>query len=394
MDNSLSSYLKYEGDIIRDISLNSLIFLVDIPFLKKFQMPKFNLGFLSGNVGKVVGIDVGMFSTKVVQLRYESERAVLESYGELLNERYFKSATSVGGGFLRYADSDLASLMKDVLTESNITAKDVVFSIPAASSFVIKVTLPKITAKEVESAIPFEARKYIPIPISEVILDWEVMPLNEHNETEVLLVALPRAIVEKYKRVAGMVGLNVRALEVETFSMVRSLIGHDPTPQVIINLGYHSTTLAIVDHGKLHVSHNFDRGANELTKALERGLNINQERAEQIKRDIGLGEQIEEKEISSIMVPLLQTLLGEVERIIDIYNRKSPRKIQKINLTGGGSQLKGVVEFTATMFGIEVARGNPFSRVVSPAFMQPILREIGPYFSVAVGLGLHEITTR
>lgn len=357
-------------------------------------MPKFNLGFLTGRVGKVVGIDVGMFSTKVVQLRYESERAVLESYGELLNERYFKSAGGIAGGFLRYADNDLASLIKDVMTESNINAKDAVFSIPAASSFVVKITLPKITPKEVESAIPFEARKYIPIPISEVILDWDILPSDEHNQTDVLLVALPRQIVEKYKRVAGIAGLNVRALEVETFSLVRSLVGHDPTPQAIINLGYHSTTIAVVDQGKLRLSHNFDRGSNELTKALERGLNVNQERAEQIKRDIGLGEQIEEKEISSIMVPLLQTLLSEVERVIDIYNRKTPRKIQKINLTGGGSQLKGVVEFAATTFGIEIGRGNPFSRVVSPAFMQPILREIGPYFSVAVGLGLHEITTR
>ena len=73
-----------------------------------------------------------MFSTKVVQLRYEAERAILESYGELLNERYFKSATAIAGGFLRYADNDLVTLVKDVLTESNITARDVVFSIPAA----------------------------------------------------------------------------------------------------------------------------------------------------------------------------------------------------------------------------------------------------------------------
>lgn len=367
--------------------------MIDIPFLKKFQIPKFNLDFLKGGVEKVVGIDVGMFSTKVVQLRYESERAVLESYGELLNERYFKSATAVGGGFLRYADNDLASLIKDVLLESNINTHDAVFSIPAASSFVVKITLPKITPKEVESAIPFEARKYIPIPMSEVILDWDILPSDERNQNDVLLVALSREIVEKYKRVAGIAGLNVRALEIETFSLVRSLVGHDPTPQAVINLGYRSTTLALIDQGKLRISHNFDRGSNELTKALERGLNVNQERAEQIKRDIGLGERIEEKEISSIMVPLLDMLFGEVGRVIDIYNRKTSRKIQKINLTGGGSQLKGVVEFAATTFGIEVGRGNPFSRVVSPAFMQPILREIGPYFSVAVGLGLHEITT-
>lgn len=368
--------------------------MIDIPFLKKFQMSKFSFGFLKSTSGKVVGIDIGMFSTKVVQLRYESERAVLESYGELLNERYFKSATAVGGGFLRYAEDDLRSLIKDVIMESNINAHDAIFSIPAASSFVVKITLPKITAKEVESAIPFEARKYIPIPITEVILDWDILDEENTQQTEVLLIALPREIVEKYRRVGASVGLNIKALEVETFSLVRSLVGHDPTPQAVINFGYRTTTLAIVDQAKLRVSHNFDRGSLELTKALERGLNVNQERAEQTKRDTGLGERIEEKEISSIMIPLLTTLLGEIERLIDIYNRKAPRKIQKIVLTGGGSQLKGLVELMATMYGIEVGRGNPFNRIVSPPFMQPILREIGPYFAVPAGLALHEIANR
>lgn len=368
--------------------------MINIPFLKKINIPKLSLFFLGGHVGKVVGVDIGMFSTKVVQLRYESERAILESYGELLNEKYFKQSSGMGGGFLRYTDKDVAQLIKDVFAESNITSKDAVFSIPAASGFVIKISLPRISPREVASAIPYEARKYIPIPISEVVLDWDIVNTEQGDSTEVLLVAVPREVVEKYKRIAELAGVNPRALEVETFSLVRSLVGHDPTPTAIVNFGFRSTTLAIVDEAKLRVSHSFDRGANELTKALERGLNVNTERAEAIKRDIGLGERVEDKEINSVMVPFLQTLLGEIERLVDMYNRKSPRKIQKMNLTGGGSELKGLVELCATHFGLEVTRGNPFARVVSPAFMQPILREIGPYFSVAVGLALHEITNR
>ena len=94
------------------------------------------------------------------------------------------------------------------------------------------------------------------------------------------------------------------------------------------------------------------------------------------------------------MLPLLTTLFGEIERVIDMYNRKAPRKIQRIVLTGGGSQLKGIVEFSATTFGVEVNKGNPFARIVSPPFMQHILREIGPYFSVASGLALRGISIR
>lgn len=348
-----------------------------------------------GKATKVVGIDVGTHSTKVVQLRYERERAILENYGELLNEKYFKGKGGAGAGFLKYADADIVKLLNDICTESAITAKNAVFSLPASSGFVVKITLPKISPREVHSAVPYEARKYIPIPISEVVLDWDIITSSDQRDvTEVLLVAIPRDLVEKFKRIANAAGITVRALEIETFSMARSLVGHDPTPTGIINLGFHSSTLAVVDETKLRLSHNIDRGSNELTKALERGLGVNYERAEAIKRDIGLGERVEEKEITSIMIPFLQALFGDIERVLDVYNRRSTRRVQKINLTGGGAQLKGVVEFAAMHFGIEVAKGNPFARVVSPAFMQPILREIGSNFSTAVGLALHEITNR
>lgn len=365
---------------------------MDIPFLKKIKIPDISLSLFTGKPRRIAGIDLGMHSAKVVQLRYESERAILESYGELLNERYIKGAAGFGTGFLRYPDKDIAELVRDLTTESNITAKDAVFSLPASASFTVKITLPRLSKKEVENTIPYEARKYIPIPLAEVVLDWDILDTEERENTEVLLVAVPKEFIEKFKRIAGAAHMTARALEVETFSVIRSLIGHDPTPTAIINLGHLSTSLSIVDMGKLRLSHSFERGANQLTQALERGLGINRERAEQIKRDIGLGERVEEKQFTSIMLPLLEAQFSEIDRVIDAYNRKAVRKLQKINLTGGGSQLKGIIELAATHFGIEVTRGNPFARVVSPAFMQPILRDIGPPFAVAVGLALHEIT--
>lgn len=341
-----------------------------------------------------MGIDIGVFSTKVVQLRYEKERGILETYGELLNAGYYKEG-GAGGSFTHHSDNEIAAILKDVLKESNVTSKDAVFSVPASASFVTTVSFPLVPEKELASAIPFEARRYIPIPISEVVLDWDILGQNEERDTtEVLLIAVPKEVVEKYKRVAGLAGLNLRALEVETFSMIRSLGGNDPTPTIFINFGYQSTSLTIADRGRLRVSHNFSRGSNELTKTLERGLGVNQERAEAIKREVGLSEKLEEKEIVSVITPFVETLFAEIERFVAIYNRKAPRTVQKINLTGGGSNLRGIVEFTVAKFGIEVTRGNPFSRVVSPAFMQPILREIGPSFSVAVGLALHELTSR
>lgn len=371
---------------------NDLYTVIEIPFLKKFNLSSWlPLGAFKQKPSRIAGVDIGTYSTKVVQLRYEKERGILETYGELLNRGY-----STGGGnsgLLHHSDSEIAALLKDLFQESRITARDAVFAVPASLSFVTTISLPPVPEKELREAIPYEARRYIPIPISEVVLDWEVLGRDEAREKiEILLVAVPQEVIEKYKRVCEALHLTLQAVEVETFSMVRSLGGTDLTPTAFINFGHHATALALADRGKVRMSHSFVRGSWELTRALERGLNISSERAEAMKRETGISERIEEKEITSTIVPLIETLFSEIERFISIYNRKAPRTIQKINLTGGGANLKGLIEYAVAKFGVEVTKSSPFIHIVSPAFMQPILREIGPSFSIAVGLAMHGIT--
>ena len=87
--------------------------MVNFSFLKKLRFPGFP--FEKGSSRQAVGIDIGMSSTKVVELRYESERALLQTYGELRNEKYLKKVSTAGAAFLRYLDNDIAALLKDIL---------------------------------------------------------------------------------------------------------------------------------------------------------------------------------------------------------------------------------------------------------------------------------------
>lgn len=356
-------------------------------------LPKFSSSLFTSKPSRVVGIDIGITSTKVVQLRYERERAILETYGELKNAGYFQGpGEGTGTGILRHLDQEIGTLITDVLRESNVTTDNAVFSIPAVASFITAIKLPPLSEKELAETVPFEARKYIPIPITEVVLDWDILNPQQGKEgADILLVAVPREIIEKIKKVAQAARIRVQAIEVESFSITRSLVGNDRTPTALINLGEQSTTLAITDEARLKESHSYARGSHELTLAIERGLSVSEERAEAVKREIGLSERMEDRETSSLLTPLVDTLFSEIERTINFYNRSHTRHIQKINLTGGGSRLKGLIDSTSIKFGIEVTQGNPFHRVATPAFMQPILRDIGPAFSVAVGLALHEI---
>lgn len=318
----------------------------------------------------------------------------METYGELRHDGYFKE-NSPFVNFAHRQDAEVAALLKDIIRESNVLTKDAVFSIPAGTSFVTMIPFPAIPESEIKSAIPFEARRYVPIPISEVTLDWEILGQNEaRDRTDVLLMAVPNQILEKLKRISGLVGVRLRGAEVETFSMIRALISNDLTCTLFINLGHQTTSFAITDRGRMRLSYNLGKGSNELTRMLEQGLGVNRERASLLKHQVGISEKIEEKEITSIIVPYIENLFAEIDRVVSIYNRKAPRTVQKINITGGSSNLHGLIEYIASKFGIEVTRGNPFAKVVTPTFMQALLREVGPSFSVAVGLAMREIIRR
>lgn len=367
------------------------VFLVSpFSFLKKIQFPK--LGFDLGPAS-FVGIDVGSDSVKVVQLRKERERAVLETYGELKVARYFQhESETAGAGFLGKSDRAVANLLTDVLREANVTTRRAVFSIPSTSSFVTLVELPLTDPDEIREAIPFEARRYIPIPAAEVALDWQILESDEvEKRTAVLLAAVPNEVIAKYRRIADLLRLELVAVEVESFSTARALLGNDRGVAAIIHWGAIVTTITVVDNRQIRLSHNFGRGSQEITMAIAHSLNVTAERAEAVKREVGLSEKPAERGVAEVIVPIVDSALADLERAMTNYNRTAKRKIEKIVLSGGGAGLPGLVDHVAKRFGLETAVGNPFSRTVFPAFLQPMLSEIAPSFSVAVGLALRPI---
>lgn len=365
--------------------------LVAIPFLKKIQFPNIRLNFGPGRAS-FVGVDVGSDSVKVVQLRRERERAILETYGELKAERYFKNER--GGGLVSASDQSLANLLTDVLRESNVTARRAVFGIPATASFVTLIRLPLLDAGEIRSAMPLEAKRYIPIPLAEVSLDWQTIETDEAaSRTAVLLVAVPNEVIAKYRRVADLLRIELEAVEVESFSLVRSLLGSDRGVSAVINWGAVVTTVSVADRQLVRMNHNLGRGSREITDAVSRSLGIAPERAEAMKREIGLSEKPEEREVAGIIASIVDGILTDVERALTNYNRTAKRKVERIVLAGGGASLPGLVDQVARRFGLETAVGNPFARTVFPAFLQPVLKGIAPSFSVAVGLALRQIAT-
>src|SRR3989344_1456544 len=218
--------------------------------------------------GSVLGIDIGSSSAKIVQLRSSRGAAILETYGEIALGPYGQQPI---GKVVKVTPEKTAEALIDVMREANVTARSGGLSIPFSSSLVSVLTVPNVDPEQLKRIIPIEARKYIPIPVTEVKLDWFVIPREEgahsaldrvQQETprqakgqEVLLVAIHNNVLQNSQVIAATAGLKIHFYEIEIFSAARSSVGHGIAPVLIVDLGAATTKMYIVERGIVRLSH-------------------------------------------------------------------------------------------------------------------------------------------
>ncbi len=341
-----------------------------------------------------LGIDISASAIKIVELKREEGRHKLTNYGIFYLEKYLKKKEKqVDTKASKISNEETAEIIKKIIKKANIKSKDVYLSIPVYSSFYTLIDFPDMTEKEIKTAIPFEARKYIPIPISEVILDWSIVgSSNDEKKQQALLIAVPKKIINDYNEIVKLAGLNLKGIEGETFSLSRALIGNDKSVIILIDNGARSINVSIVDNGFIRVTHNLEMGGNKITEAIVQRMNIDSEKAEYLKKR--LSDKDESFHISSQLKEIVQFSLGvtiiEIKKIIDSYQNKYNRKIEKGILAGGGIYLSGFVDNLTSKLSLDSSIGDPFARVSYPDFIKPALKDLSSSLAVAIGLAMRE----
>ncbi|MBV9349868.1 MAG: pilus assembly protein PilM, partial [Patescibacteria group bacterium] len=241
---------------------------------------------------------------------------------------------------------------------------------------------------------PLEARKYIPVPVSEVSLDWFAIPEEERQflkpqereriGTDVLLVAIHNQVLEKFQQITKHAGISPRFYEVEAFSMGRASYEHTTAPTMIIDMGASGTRVYVVEFGIIGIAHTIARGAQDVTLALAKSQDMTFPEAENMKRQKGLGA-------SETGTAVLEFIFSEARRIYLTYQRKEEKSISQVVLVGGGAELSGVSQIATRFFDAPVSLGAPFEKVAAPAFIADVLRTTGPSFSSAIGLALRAL---
>jgi type IV pilus assembly protein PilM len=345
--------------------------------------------------GSVIGVDVGSSSLKVVQLRRERGTAILETYGELALGPY--AGVEVGQA-TNLPAAKIAETLTDLLREANVTTVNAGVSIPFSRSLLTLVELPRREdANEQKTVIELEARKYIPVPVSEVQLDWFILPdeIPEGKElpakVKVLLVAVQNDELALLENVVAGSKLEASFYEIEIFSTIRAVVDEPVKPVLVLDIGASATKVYVVERGVVAFSHNVPQGGQDVTRIISsaHGLPISQ--AETLKKEHGFQVPAQDGYTLDTIQRVFSRIFEEAKQVLGQYEQAHGKSVSCIVLTGGGGVTKALGTYAQSFFSIDVKVADPFAKTQAPAFMRPVLQEIGPEFAVSVGLALRKL---
>lgn len=331
------------------------------------------------NEKSILGIDIGTADIKIAQITHDGDKKTLDTYG-IVNLSYQVSSND-GDAVL----GQTSGILKTLLKQAEVTSKRCVISLPNSAVFTSVIELPKMPEHELEQALQFEAKKYVPLPPQDVILSWSIVDNNtKTNTNSILLTAVPKHIRESYLKLFSSAGLQLEIIEIEALALIRSLVFDNANNYVIIDIGAKTTGISFVKQGYLQLSRSINVGGDTITHRISEVLNISEVRAEQFKKDFGVAN--ETTFLPDAIHPILDTIKNEVRQLLTIYQARHIA-VSKVVIVGGGASLPGLTDFFGDL-GVPVELGNPLRSLTYPDNVAPVLKRYALHLSVAIGLAL------
>ncbi len=338
-----------------------------------------------------IGLDIGFSSIKAVVLSTDKIPKLI-SLGHIASPQ---------PGIISDSDLDLEAVgtaIKNLMSEIGVSDASVVIALPESKIFTrVIYDLPFLTNEELAQAIKYAAEEFVPLPMEQVNLNYQVIyrsaQKGPESRTVVFVVASPKSLVEKYLKVLTMAQLKPIAIETELIAAARALLGNNPytPPTLIVQFGSTTTDFAVFADNLVLLTRSISTGSVALTRTIAQSFNFDLTQAEEYKKVYGiLPDQLEGKQFS-ILKPIMDVIITETKRVIQSQEIQNPqRPIKRVVLTGGGAKLPGLVVFMADSLGLEVQEADPWVTIEKePSLKQKLLSD-APLYTVAVGLALRE----
>ncbi|MBI2007490.1 MAG: type IV pilus assembly protein PilM [Candidatus Blackburnbacteria bacterium] len=333
----------------------------------------------------MLGLDIGLKSIKAVELEPQGDKFTLVAAG----------VTGTPPNGLSDLEQDLAATgaaVKKLIGDAKITVREANISLPESSVFTRLIELPDLTDEEISSAVSWQAESYIPIPVEEANIDYQIVNRRspqggQQGAVEVLLVAAPKALVDKYVRVAALSGLAIAGVETELIALSRAIAPQNQTV-LVVDLGGSSTNLAVVKNGQVMFSRSVPTGGMAFARAVAKGLSVSLEQAEEYKKAYGLAKKQLEGKVRAALEPPLGIIAEEMKKAIQYYKGELKKEdaVNEAILSGGAVGMPELATFLAEQLGIEIRIGDPFANIIKDERLTNAFTAYAPLYGVAIGL--------
>ncbi len=369
-----------------------------------------------------LGVDIGAYGIKLVQIRKHKGRPQLWTYGiadgpvdihlpdlhdrtpkELLHEgsvvgdvkKKKKQDTSELYGETDPRVDVYANILKELLKKARVTTNLATASLPVSHIFHTIVTLPKVDKdSDVDKYINAELKKVLSRPIEEMQIVHQSIPnKKDDNYMRVLVTAAPKTLVAFYSAIFQKAGLELKELETEAFAIERSLVGKDTATMMVVDIGAERTNFFIMDEGLPMTHRSIQIGGKSINAILMREMGVSEKLVDDIKADIAGLDWTSQKHLDMFDV-VLDPILKEVKYSFDLFlgqTGNEGKKPEKIVITGGSAVFPPLKIKLEKEFDMRVFVGDPWARIVYQQELKPLLSTLGPRMAVSIGLALRNI---
>jgi type IV pilus assembly protein PilM len=376
---------------------------------------------------EAIGLEIGTSAIKIVELK-----AGLPPTLRALALRPTPPGTLQDGQVIE--PQAIAAEIKAGLAEAKIRNRYCVTAVANQSAITRIIQMPKMSLKDLDEAIKWEAERYIPFPIDEVVLDYDVLDnideLAEDAQMEVMIAAAQHEVVARLVEVIKLAGLEPVVIDVKPFAALRALRGSllgehlnkttlsgtnftaEGEVGVVLEIGASNSTIALVRGERVLMNRNINVSGDDFTIAIQKAFGLDFNTAEEVKLnyatatiptedeedlldfDVNRERYSPAKIFDAIRAPLLD-LTTEIRRSLEFYRVQSGDiNVDRMYLSGGGSKLRGLADAIGDTLGFRVEMGDPWLATMfdESSFDAAYLRSTAAELAVPLGLALRGVT--
>jgi type IV pilus assembly protein PilM len=339
---------------------------------------------------EVVGLDIGSNSIKLAELKETKKGYQLKNIGETL-----LPPEAIVNKVITNRDA-VSEAIYSLIEELRIKTKNAVISISGHSVIIKKVSIPKMSEKELREAVPWELEQYIPQSIEDVNYDFQILPgQTPEGNMDILIVAAKKDVTNDYINVVNDAGLNPVVVDVDVFALENMYEANYPESGgvvALVNIGASVTNINILKNGISVFTRDITTGGNQFTELIQKEFDVGYDEAEKMKNSLGRPDV--SPELDRISQDFTDLISGEIKRTLDFFSTTLWReKVDKIMLGGGTAKVPRIREVLEDITNTPVELLNPFRNILySPNDFDPeYILDIAPKMGVTIGLALRKM---